>query len=83
MPRQWHNRKSTPAAPAASRKPLLFRLSGSFLLRYAARQLSGLLFQLPPRNTRELIAQTLSIQGQSRPPFLVANRGFAPVPQEG
>jgi hypothetical protein len=37
----------------ASRKPwLLFRLVGSFLLRYAAWQLEPLLFQLPPRFTR-------------------------------
>jgi len=31
---------------------LLLRLSGSFLLRMAARALSGLLIQEPPRNTR-------------------------------
>jgi hypothetical protein len=30
----------------------LFRLSGVFLLRFADRQLRGLLFQLPPRITR-------------------------------
>ncbi len=37
----------------ASRKPvLLFRLSGSSLLRLAERALSGLLFQPPPRTTR-------------------------------
>ena len=29
-----------------------FRLSGSFLLRFAARQFLPLLFQLPPRRTR-------------------------------
>jgi hypothetical protein len=35
------------------RKPmLLLRLSGLFLLRFATRQFSGLLFQLPPRITR-------------------------------
>lgn len=38
---------------AATRKPrLLFRLPGSFLLRYAERQFSAELFQLPPRITR-------------------------------
>jgi hypothetical protein len=38
----------------ATRKPrLLFRLSGSFLLRFDERRLSGLLFQEPPRTTRE------------------------------
>ena len=31
---------------------LLLRLSGLLLLRAAARALSGLLFQEPPRNTR-------------------------------
>ena len=36
-----------------TRKPmLLFRLSGLFLLRFADRALSGLLFQDPPRSTR-------------------------------
>ena len=36
-----------------TRKPLLlFRLSGSFLLRLAARMFLGLLFQEPPRRTR-------------------------------
>lgn len=35
------------------RKPLLLlRLSGLLLLRFATRQFSGLLFQLPPRITR-------------------------------
>ena len=38
---------------AARRKPrLLFRFSGSFLLRFAGRQFLGSLFQLPPRMTR-------------------------------
>jgi hypothetical protein len=37
----------------ASRKPrLLFRLSGVFLLWFAARQFPASLFQLPPRITR-------------------------------
>jgi hypothetical protein len=37
----------------ATRKPrLLFWLSGLFLLRFADRQFSALLFQLPPRFTR-------------------------------
>ena len=37
----------------AGRKPrLLLRLAGSFLLRFAERQLKALLFQLPPRLTR-------------------------------
>jgi hypothetical protein len=31
---------------------LWFRLSGSFLLRFADRQFLPLLFQLPPRSTR-------------------------------
>jgi len=39
--------------PATQRNPLLLlRLSGVLLLRLAERQLFGLLFQLPPRNTR-------------------------------
>lgn len=38
-----------------TRKPLLLlRLSGAFLLRFATRQFSGLLFQEPPRKTRLL-----------------------------
>jgi hypothetical protein len=38
----------------ATRKPIvLLRLSGWFLLRLAERRLSGLLFQEPPRRTRE------------------------------
>jgi len=38
-----------------TRKPLLsLRLSGSFLLRLAARALSSLLFYEPPRTTRSL-----------------------------
>ena len=46
-PRAWAKRVR------ASRKPvLLFRLSGSSLLRLAERALSGLLFQPPPRTTR-------------------------------
>jgi hypothetical protein len=37
-----------------TRKPmLLFLFSGSFLLRLADRQFLGLLFQEPPRNTRD------------------------------
>jgi hypothetical protein len=37
----------------ARRNPLLsLRLSGSFLLRFAARNLLGLLFHEPPRSTR-------------------------------
>ena len=42
------------ARPAwARRNPrLLFRFVGSFLFRLAARTLSGLLFQEPPRFTR-------------------------------
>jgi len=36
-----------------TRKPrLLFRFSGEFLLRFADRQFTGALFQLPPRFTR-------------------------------
>jgi hypothetical protein len=34
-----------------TRKPrLLFRLSGVFLLRFADRQFTGVLFQLPPKS---------------------------------
>ena len=33
---------------------LLLRLSGLFLLRFAERNLSGLLFQEPPRSTRRV-----------------------------
>jgi len=40
--------------PRHTRKPMLsLRLSGWLLLRAAARQLSGLLFQAPSRSTRE------------------------------
>jgi succinate dehydrogenase/fumarate reductase cytochrome b subunit len=47
------NGTSIPTAELRStRKPrLLFRLSGVFLLRFAERQLSELLFQLTPRFT--------------------------------
>ena len=39
--------------PTTTRKPLLlFELAGLLLLRLAARQLAGLLFNDPPRNTR-------------------------------
>ena len=39
--------------PEQTRNPLLLlRLSGVFLLRFAERQLVGLLFQAPPRRTR-------------------------------
>jgi len=38
----------------AKRNPLLlFRLVGLFLLRFAERRFSGLLFQEPPRRTRD------------------------------
>ena len=57
---------------------LLFRLSGSFLLRFDERRLSVLLFQEPPRTTREDGAvQAPSVQtrhheigdgGDTRPP---------------
>src|SRR3990172_722212 len=41
-----------PVPQAAHVRPmLLFRLSGSFLLRLAERQFLALLFQLPPRST--------------------------------
>lgn len=41
------------ALKRAGRKPrLLLRIPGSFLLRFADRQLPELLFQLPPRKTR-------------------------------
>src|SRR5215471_15240986 len=41
------------AAAMTHRKPVLsLRLSGAFLLRFAARTLAGLLFQPPPRRTR-------------------------------
>ena len=43
-----------PGSVLAARKPvLLFRFAGSFLLRLAERVLFGLLFQEPPRTTRE------------------------------
>jgi hypothetical protein len=42
------------SAVLATRKPaLLFRFSVLFLLRAAARSLLGLLFQEPPRKTRQ------------------------------
>lgn len=42
-----------PGGAWATRKPrLLFRLDGSFLLRFAERQFLASLFQLPPRYTR-------------------------------
>ena len=45
LPLSWGER--------ATRKPLLLlRFSGVLLLRFATRQLSALLFQLPPRSTR-------------------------------
>lgn len=40
------------AAPRGRKPTLLLRLPASLLLRLAARQLSALLFQLPPRFTR-------------------------------
>jgi hypothetical protein len=43
-----------PLSVLAKRKPmLLFRLVGVFLLRFAERRFCGLLFQEPPRRTRE------------------------------
>jgi hypothetical protein len=56
-----------------TRNPLLLlRLSGVFLLRLAARQLDGLLFQPPPRTTRALTALPLPRKNPS-----AATRGFA------
>ena len=41
------------AAATTHRKPMLsLRLSGAFLLRFAARTSAGLLFQPPPRRTQ-------------------------------
>jgi hypothetical protein len=83
MPRLWHDRKCTPAA-TATRKPLLsFRLSGLFLLRLAERQFHGLLFQDPPRSTRRLNSPDPLGLRTPEAANLAANRGFAPVPQEG
>ena len=85
MPRLWHLRKCTPADDTATRKPLLsFRLSGLFLLRLAERQFLGLLFQEPPRSTRRLCSpDPLGLQTAAEAAIFAANRGFAPVPQEG
>jgi hypothetical protein len=44
---------------STTRNPmLLFRLSGTFLLRCAERQFLGLLFHEPPRRTREAFGPT-------------------------
>jgi hypothetical protein len=44
-----------------TRNPLLLlRLSGVLLFRFAERQLVGLLFQLPPRKTRDVSALPLT-----------------------
>jgi hypothetical protein len=52
--RQSLNWRTLPVSVLAKRKPLLlFRLVGLFLLRLAERNLLGLLFQEPPRRTRE------------------------------
>ncbi len=84
MPRLWHDRKCTPAADTATRKPLLsFRLSGLFLLRLAERQFLGLLFQEPPRSTRRLCGPDPLGHTSAKIKIFLANRGFAPVPQEG
>src|SRR5207253_87046 len=46
-------RLRSPSGARARRKPRLwFRFVGVFLLRYAARQFSASLYQLPPRITR-------------------------------
>jgi hypothetical protein len=45
---------------------LLFQLSGSFLLRYAQRELFRLLFHDPPRNTRWSLACPHSNDGLIR-----------------
>ena len=84
MPRPWRLRKCTPAGNTATRKPLLsFRLSGLFLLRFAERQFLGLLFQEPPRSTRRLYSPNPLGQTTAEAAIFAANRGFAPVPQEG
>ena len=58
-----------PVGAAATRKPRLsFRFSGSFLLRFAARQFLASLFQLPPRITRPVAC------GRS-PAVVLAQRG--------
>ena len=51
-----------------TRNPLLWlRLSGVFLLRFAARQFLGLLFQLPPRRTRLMRSDPHSPTGRQIP----------------
>ena len=48
------NPATLPVRVLAKRKPLLlFRFVGVFLLRLAERRFCGLLFQEPPRRTRE------------------------------
>jgi hypothetical protein len=48
------NARTLAVSVLAKRKPLLlFRLVGLFLLRFAERRFSGLLFQEPPRRTRD------------------------------
>ena len=48
------NAASLAVSVLATRKPLLlFRLVGLFLLRFAERRFCGLLFQEPPRRTRD------------------------------
>jgi hypothetical protein len=42
----------------------LFRFSGAFLLRFSGRQFLGLLFQLPPRITRDEIRRNAPADGR-------------------
>ena len=68
------------------RKPrLLFRLPGSFLLRFADRQFAGSLFQLPPRFTRlepEAVGDSLAVSTGS-PSDVHRVRGQGPAQPMG
>jgi hypothetical protein len=80
VPEEAPGRKSDRSSPVrhdthrarwarATRNPRLsFRFSGAFLLRFADRQFCGLLFQLPPRITREAACDR-------PPPAIVAHFG--------
>ena len=65
---------------------LSFRLSGLFLLRYAARQFLALLFQDPPRNTRGLFGAGPAALTAARPLHnitrLVSSRELAESPND-
>ena len=58
-----------------NRKPtVVFRLSGLFLLRLAARALAGLLFQEPPRKERAASGAPRRLPGGESVPEKVAVR---------